>query len=480
MRVLFILKESVMHERLGVMYLSSVLKSHGHDVRLVMVNRIGVKGLSEFMDAYSPAVVGYSAMTGEHMELLRINNMLKRRYKFLAVFGGPHATFFPELVKEEGCDAVCVGEGEAVFAEFCNRFDSGGAYWQTPNFIVKYDGGIVYNPVSPLIENLDELPFPDRGLMYESDPSLINETHKIFFSTRGCPYKCTYCFNRKYNDIYKGKGPVLRFRSPENLIDEICSVRDRYPLGVVWIDDDTFILKPAGWFDRFCSLYRERVKLPLSCNVRADLVTDALIAMLKYAGLDSVWMGVECGNEDVSNRVLERKLKNEQLLDAARIIKKYGVKLITQNLIGLPVAESYKIDLQTLDLNIKIRPTFAWSSIMYPYPDTPIELYAREHGFLEGSSSSLETNKRSSLFNFSKAQKRQIEHLHKLFGLIVRFPFLRRFCNLLCRLPLTGLYSGLFYFWYGYNFKIKIYPFLSLRKELGNYIGLWWRLVRKS
>lgn len=480
MRVLFILREPITYERLGVMYLSAVLKSHGHDVRLVLASRVGLKGLRKFMDDYSPAIVGYSAMTGEHMKLLEINRVLKKDYKFLAVFGGPHATFFPELIREDGCDAICVGEGEIAFAEFCHRVSNNEPYWQTPNFIVKHNGDIVHNPILPLIENLDDLPFPDRDLMYETDPSLANESHKMFFSTRGCPYKCTYCFNRKYNEIYKGKGSILRIRSPENLVNEIYSVRERYPLGVVHIDDDVFILKPRGWFKRFCALYKKRVKLPMSCNVRANLVTEELIAMLKDAGLDSVCMGVECGNEDVSNKVLERKLKNEQLIAASKIIKKHGIKLVTQNLIGLPVKNSYQIDLQTLDLNIKIRPTYAWSSILYPYPGTPIESYARTHGFLEKEVPFLETNRRSSMFSFSKKQKGQIESLHKLFGVIVRFPFLRRFCNLLCRLPLIGLYNAIYYAWYGYNYKTKIFPFLSLRKELGNYIRLWWSFIRKS
>jgi len=480
MRILFILKEPLMHERLGVMYLSAVLKSHGHDVRLVLASRVGLKGLRKVMDSYGPRVVGYSAMTGEHMELLRINSILKEEYEFLSVFGGPHATFFPELIKESGCDAVCVGEGEIAFSEFCNRVANNEAYWQVPNFVVKHNGNIIHNSLSPLIRNLDELPFPDRSLMYEADPALVNEIHKMFFSTRGCPYRCTYCFNRKYNEIYKGKGPILRMRSPENLVDEISLVRDRYPLGIVWINDDTFILKPEDWFKRFCAIYKERIGLPLSCDIRADLVTEELIAMLKDAGLNSVYMGVECGNEDMSNKVLERRLKNEQIIAACRIIKNYRVKLVTQSLVGLPVTNSYKIDLETLDLNIRIGPTFAWSSILYPYPGTPIESYARKHDFLKKEISFLETNKRSSLFEFSKKHKRQIENLHKLFGLIVRFPFLRRFCNLLCKLPLRGLYSSLFYFWYGYSFKMKIYPFTSLRKELGNYVRLWWALIRKS
>lgn len=92
----------------------------------------------------------------------------------------------------------------------------------------------------------------------------------------------------------------------------------------------------------------------------------------------------------------------------------------------------------------------------------------------------LETNKRITAFGFSHEQVRKINNLHKLFGVIVRFPFLRGSVDLLCSLPLGALYAMIFYFWYGYNIKFKIYPFTSWRNEFLNYVSLWWGLVRKT
>lgn len=481
MKILFILKDSVMHERYGVMILSSMLKSRGHDVRLVIAANIGGRALAGLVRQFAPSVIAYSAMTGEHIGLLEINRALKKERNFISVFGGPHATFFPELINEEGCDAICVGEGDLALPEFCGRVSENKAYWQTPNFIAKdMEGNIIRNDLMPLVEDLDSLPFADRSIMYEADPALSSEGHKIFFSTRGCPYKCTYCFNRRYNDIYSGKGAVLRHRSPESLIEEICLVKKNHPLDVVWIDDDTFLLKPRGWFNRFSRLYKERVALPLSCNVRANVVTDEAISLLKDTGLDSVWMGIECGDENLANTVLERGLSNEEIINAARIIKKYSVKLVTQNLIGLPVDKSYKVDLRTLDLNIKIKPAFAWSSILYPYPGTPVNFYARKNGFISGDVPFLETNKRFSVFKFSAGEKRNIENLHKLFGLMARFTILRRHSDFLCSLPLGGIYNCLFYLWYGYNMKMKLYPFKNIIKEIGSYLKLWFKFVKKT
>ncbi|MCU0612642.1 MAG: B12-binding domain-containing radical SAM protein [Candidatus Eisenbacteria bacterium] len=480
MTVLLVVGESLMHERMGVMALGASLTQAGFTVRLAVAARQRLDGMRRLVSSLRPAIVGYSAMTGEHTRLLALNNALKADFHFVSVFGGPHATFFPRLAEEPGVDAVCRGEGDLAFVEFCRRVADGSEWATTPNFIVRRHGRTTENDLMPLVTDLDTLPFPDRELMYAADPELRSESHKVFFATRGCPYNCSYCFNRCYAQLYRGKGGMVRHRSAENVIGEIESVKRRYPLGVVWVDDDVFLLKPPGWLERFTELYRDRIGLPLSCNVRADLVTEEKVRLLREAGLSSVWMGVECGNEDIARRILNRDLSNEQITHAARILREQGVMLVTQNLLGLPVESPYEVDKETLDLNLRLRPTFAWSSILYPYPGTAIDAYAREHGYLTGETRFLETNKRSSMLDFrSKQTKRRIENLHKLFGLIARFPRLRRFCDRLCDLPADRLYTPLFYLWYGYIVKAKLYPFQSPVREMRSYLQLWWRFIRK-
>ncbi len=480
MKILFVLKESTMHERLGIMYLSSGLKLHGHEVKLVLAEKIGLINLENIVLEYKPSLVGYSAMTGEHSRLLEVNKILKGKFNFIFVFGGPHVTFYPDFIHEESVDAICIGEGDIAFVEFCKRLEQKKDYWNTSNFIVKCENDIFKNSLLPLVKNLDEVAFPDRALMYDADTDLIDETKKTFFSARGCPYKCSYCFNYKYNEIYSGKGNMVRFRSPENLIEEICEVKKAYPLQFVHIDDDTFLLKPIEWFSKFGLLYKKRVSLPFSCNVRANMVREEIISVLRNAGLDSVWMGVECGDERVANEIFSRGLNNNQILKASSIIKKYGIKLVTQNILGIPVKNSFEIDIKTLDLNIKINPDFAWSSILYPYPSTPIGDYAKLEKYISNDSFYLETNKRSTIFNFSKQEKKYIENLHKLFGVIVQFPFLRVITKLLVKAPANIFYVSIFYLWYGYNFKFRLYPFKSVRKEILKYVILWLSVVKKD
>lgn len=480
MRILFITKEWLFHERMGVMYLSSALKQRGYAVRLAIADKIGINNTLQLVNEFKPQVIGFTVMTGEYFALLNLNRILKKHFEFIAVFGGPHATFFPEIIHDHSVDAVCVGEGDLAFPEFCGRINDCGAFWKSPNFRVKYKKEVFTNELLPLVKDLDTLPFADRDLMYGADEDLLHEGRKMFISGRGCPYHCSYCFNEKYNEIYRQKGKVIRYRSPQNLINEIILLRKDYFVDYVWIGDDNFLVKPRDWLKGFSALYKEKVNLPFSINVRANNVNSQVIALLKEAGLDSAWMGVECGNQDIANSILKRNLTNQQILKAAVILHKYKIKFMTENIFGLPVTNAYAVDLQTLDFNLKLKPTLAIASLLYPFPGTPVKSYALANGYLNPNADFLQTSKCSTMFNFSSKLKMRIENLQKLFPLIVRFPLLRRFTNFLTLLPLRPVYLLLFYFWYGYILKFKIYTFRSLSRELSAYVRLWWSFLRKT
>ncbi|MBI4807145.1 MAG: B12-binding domain-containing radical SAM protein [Desulfovibrio sp.] len=437
----------------------------------------GIERTTNIIRRVRPSIIAYSIMTGEHLAALEFNRNLKTHHKFISVFGGPHATFSPDLIDDPDCDSVCVGEGDLAFPDFSLRVKCDDDYWNTPNFIVRYQGTIYKNDPRPLVEDLDALPIPDNDLIFEDDKLLRNDTSKSFFTSRGCPYKCTYCFNNKYNAIYKNKGCIIRYKSPERVIAEIAATKKRYPLDFVGFADDSFLSKPSDWIDNFCRLYKQEIGLPFSCNVRANLIKKETLAKLHEAGLYVVWMGVECGDEKIANEILLRNISNKQIINATETIKSIGIKLITQNLTGLPINNSFETDLRTIDLNIQIQPDFAWSSILYPYSGTPIADYAKEHGFLTLEMESTGTNKRISTLKFPSADKKKIENLHKLFGLIVNFPILRRYAPILSKMPFSKLYLMIFYAWYGYCLKIKTRPNANAFKETMRNIGLFFRMV---
>ncbi len=472
MKIQFLLKNTGMHERLGIMTLSSILKKEGHSVKLLLTGGLSEEKCMAHITDYKPDILAYSIMTGEHSYHIELNQMIRSNYNCFSIFGGPHPTFKPEMINKKYVDAICIGEGDNSFLELVSSLEGGKDFYNTPNMWFKTpDGRIIKNEIGVLVDDLDRIPFPDRALFYDADPALCARGIKLFMSMRGCPYKCTYCFNLAYNSMIRGKGQMLRYRSVDNMIAEIKEVALKYFIDRVFIDDDTFLLKPEGWLEEFADKYHRKVNIPITCNVRANLVNDITCSLLKKANVRTVFMGVECGNSEVANSILGRNLSNDKIIDACKLLHKYKIKFITQNLIGLPVDNPLKEDLKTLDFNISLKPDYAWSSLLYPYPGTELGRIAIEKGLFDlNFEKDCVSNKTGSVLNFGdEKMKTKIVNLHKLFGIIVKYPFLRPATSFLISLPLKGFYTTIMFGFYGCKILSQS-SFRGIIKTLRHYI----------
>tara|TARA_Y100000031_G_scaffold156401_1_gene210778 strand:+ start:1257 stop:2795 length:1539 start_codon:yes stop_codon:yes gene_type:complete len=482
MRIQFLLKNTGMYERLGIMTLSSILKQNGHEVKLLLTEELGEKKIVENVKISKPHVLAYSIMTGEHIYHIELNQMVRSHYKnALSVFGGPHPTYSPEMIEKEHVDAICRGEGEIYFPQLVEKLEKGEDFYDIKNFwFKKKDGSIVKNSIGSLVQNLDNVPSPDRKLMYDSDKALRARGTKLFMATRGCPYQCTYCFNHVYNTLTKGKGDMIRSRSVNSIIKEIKEVKDNYFMDRVNIDDDIFLLKPKGWLEEFAEKYPKEIGLPIFCNVRPETVSEKTGFLLKKMNCTHAAMGIECGNNEVAKKVLKRNTTNERIVEAVRILKKNKVKVMTQNLIGLPVPNPTEIDYDTLDFNIKLRPYFAWSSILYPYPGTEIGTLAMKIGYFDGDfeKTSISNKTESNLKFTNKMEKRKIDNFHKLFSIIVQFPFLRPFTNFLISLPLQYMYTWIYFAFYGHKYLVQS-SFKGILLTFGHYFKFYLKYVSR-
>jgi len=480
MRIQFLLKNTGMYERLGIMTLSSVLKGKGHEVQLLLSEELGEDEIIRKVKIYKPHILAYSIMTGEHSYHIELNKMVRTHYNdALSVFGGPHPTYSPGMIYKEYVDAICRGEGEIYFPQLIEKYSKNEDYFNTPNFwFKKKDGSIITNELGDLVEDLDKLPNPDRKLMYDADTQLRARGSKLFMSNRGCPYKCTYCFNHAYNKMTKGHGDMMRYRSVDSVIEEIREVKDNYFLDLVNIDDDIFLLKPKGWLEEFAEKYPKEVGLPILCNVRPNMVSDRVGRLLSKSNVTHVSMGIECGNNEIATKLLKRATKNEKIIEAAEIFNKYKIKVYTLNLVGLPVEDPLKIDLETLDFNLKLKPDFAWSSILYPYPGTELGEMASRHGFFDADFNKVQiSNKSESNMNLGdKKTNLQINNLHKLMGVIVQFPFLRPFTKFFISLPFTRFYQYIYFGFYGYKF-LRQSSLKGIAKNLWQYMVFYFKYV---
>jgi len=472
LRLLFV-QEQIDYEPQGIMQLSSVLKAAGHEVRLAVSS---LEDPLRVAQEFRPGILAYSVITGSQGYYLELNRRLRSAVPAFSVFGGPHPTFFPEMIAQDGVDGVCVGEGELPLLDLANALQPDGSLSNPhlPNWHFKLGGQVIASDVRPYVADLDSLPQPDYALVYEKDPVLRRNKVKHFMAGRGCPYGCTYCFNHALKETYRDKGKPVRRRSPKRVVDEMVWVRERYPLEFAVFVDDTFILS-QDWLEEFVPEYRARLGIPFFCNVRANLVTPSVIRLLKQGGCHSVSMGLEAGDDHIRNELLGRNMSREQILDAARLIGEAGLRFTTTSMIGLP-GTSLADDLATLDLNIAARPDYAHVFIFQPYPRTRLGQYAQDNGMLDGTFddiSSLAWDR--SMLNFPPERKRALANLQRLFALAVEWPFLRGPLQRLLTLPENRLFWLLNKAWKGYALKQRIHP---APMSLADVTRTAWRFMR--
>ena len=241
--------------------------------------------------------------------------------------------------------------------------------------------------------------------------------------------------------------------------------------------DDLFIVY-TDWLRELAEKFPRQVGLPFFCNVRANLVTEEKIALLKQAGCVSVGMGLETGNPELRNEILKRNLSDAQIIRASNIIRQNDIQLLTTNMLGLP-GGSLDHDLQTLALNHACKPAYANAFLYQPYPRTELGEYARENGFVMGELDDIDPSAwERSILRFSTAEeKRRIENFNKLFALAVEWPWLAGLVQQLIKLPPNPLFRLLYKLWKGYAVKSRIHPYRPSAREFLHTVLRFMRFV---
>lgn len=464
MKILFIInvQDLGFEEPLGALYLSAAAKKRGHEV--FAVENV-LSSVERKIEAIKPDILALSALTPSFPYLYKLLREVRRRHRIPAVVGGPHATYFPEIINEEGIDYVFRGEGERSFMDFLDAMSGRGSMEGVCNVTHRCDGVVVSNPLAPLIDVLDGIAFPDRELLAEYKQFSESDVRSVMAS-RGCPYQCSYCFNNQYQGMYKDLGKKLRVRSVDNVVAECKELKGRYNAKMIHFFDDIFPFKPS-WVEEFAEKYPKEVGLPFLTNTSFNVCSEHYVDSLARAGCKCLLIGVETGNEYFREKILFRKMKNEMMVEKAALVRSRGIKIYTQNLIGLPMG-SLELDMETLRLNVALKADYAGAYLCQPYPGTPIEKIAKDAGLFE---SDKEFNR--SFYYSSKiriADRDKVERLRILFPIVVNFPWLLNFIYLLIRLPSLpfGVVGKLLH---GYKIKTAIlrYPMgtVSFIKKTG-------------
>lgn len=376
MNILFVIKDISFADHISIAHLSAMAKSIDHSTYLCILSQDNF--LSKVKEI-QPDVIAYSSNVADFIEIVRQHKEASKYYKFVSIMGGPQPTFSPDTFEESGMDAYCIGEGDYVFREFLNRVNRGESFADVSNLITKYGR----NELMPLIQDLDELPPADRDLTI-SNSHLINRPKKTFYATRGCPYRCSYCCNCYYNDMYKGKGLIMRRFSVERVIREIEYVKDRYRMDFLKFGDDIFVRRADDWLEEFADKYSSRIGVPFNCYLRFDIINQDALRLLKQAGCFSVHLSLDSTSEHVREKILNRKMKKIDAEEKLREIRSYGINTWVNFMLALPDS-SLQDDIDTMAFSKRSKVTYSSYTTATPMRGTTFYDYCVKHGFVDSS-----------------------------------------------------------------------------------------------
>ena len=219
MKVLFIYPDITLYSRRyqqGVGYLSAVLKKAGHHTLLLHLEKeVSQKWLLAQVEQFSPDLIAISTTTNQFPYARKYAGWIKAAHHAAPIiYGGIHPTLQPEeVISDPATDVVCIGEGEYPLLELVGRLESGKDILDVPGLWVKRDGQIYRNPRPPLLQDLDQLPLPDREVF--DFPLILRRWSGVadVISGRGCPYNCAYCCSPSLRKLFAGLGKFVRRHS---------------------------------------------------------------------------------------------------------------------------------------------------------------------------------------------------------------------------------------------------------------------------
>lgn len=438
-KIVFI-NDNGINESLPMTEISAVLKGSGFETDLFIQKDEGKRFFKNISQIKPNAFVVPFDVMGQIWSINMTNELKKRWREIPVVAVGTYATLFPDVLSQCDADVLCRGEAEYALGELFTKMRGNENYDDVKNLWIKRDGGIIKNPLRPLIVDLDSLPTPDRELYYKRYEYLRKFSTKRIIAGRGCAQRCFYCYNPALQDLYVCRGKLFtRKKSPERVLVDIEDLKNRAALKSIYFIDDLFTDDKA-WLLKFCEIYPKKFKIPFACNITADSVDDDKIKALKGAGCRAVLMGVETGNEKLRFEVLNKVVKDEQIIEAAELFKKYRIKFLTYNMLGLPT-ENLDSLLKTVEFNQKLKPDYIRVTVAFPMPQTKLTEIAVEKKMVTSErldyifSLPPKLQYTTSIYQSDEKFMKKVKRLYHLFPFAIKFGLPRWKVRFLINVP---------------------------------------------
>jgi len=456
----------------GISLIATVLKDAGHDVELFVLTPD--TPLDEYIGKYieneEPSLFCFTAVSSQYEAIKKVANYVRKADEdIFCLLGGHHSSLNSEdVINHDIFDAICVGEGEKAVVAFANQLESGLSYseYKIPNLIFKdrANNKVHKNPTGTFNQNLDDLPFLDRSLWdkWVQHPS----DYPAILLGRGCPFKCTYCSNHAMAKL--ATGTYVRFRSPQDIIEEIDYIKGEYPdVERIYLEVETFGANRKASYAVFDAIaeYNNNLEEPLTFGVNMALSSNYMVhpqrrkelfSKVNAANIKTINIGLETGSERMRKSLARPKYTNEEIIAFCQDAKKHNIRIIFYILFGLP-NETIEDYFETVRVARAAQPYYCYVSIFFPYLGTDLADRAIHMGLVEPDNISLTSERNRSVLELPGFSKRRIRFEYIVFMWRVYkgyWPFSKIAVNVLSHFlrAYPKIYS--LYFFLSNNFKI--------------------------
>ena len=331
--------------------------------------------LQTLIEDFNPQVAGITAVTMTFDHAIGVIEDIKRiDPDILTVMGGPHVSFcaretlkaYPQL------DVIGLGEGERTIVELV-RTANNGHTWTGVNGIAYRKGSeICFTEKREPIENLDDLPAPDRRLLplgrYRALGMPISLT-----TSRGCPHKCIFCVGRKM------VGVKVRYRSADRIVDEL-EYLNSLNFHQINIADDHFTANKNHCNAVCDEIIKRGLQLKWTSFARVDTVSDTVLAKMKAAGCSAVSFGIESANPQIL-KTIKKGITLKQVEDAVDMCRRAAIMPFASFILGLP-GETPQTIKKTMEFGNRLKKlglSFGFH-LLAPFPGTEVREYSERYG----------------------------------------------------------------------------------------------------
>ncbi len=353
---------------LGLLYISSHLKAKGFGVEVYDSTFETLAEFEAYVRRTRPGLVGLYCNLMTKQNVLRMIRVC-REVEATVIVGGPEPPHYAEAYLDAGADIVAIGEGEVTIEALIPHLARHGLTQLDSIFGIVFrngDGQVVKTPPRPQIPDLSAQPWPDREAIPMERYLDVWKTHHgtssvSLITARGCPYTCTWCSHTVFGETH-------RRRSPEDVVNEVAWIKERYNPDQLWYADDVLTIHPR-WFLQYADLLKQRgLKIPFECISRADRLNEKIIDAL--AGMDCyrLWIGAESGSQRILDG-MKRKTDIEDVQIKTKMLQEKGIEVGMFIMLGYDGEEVADIE-ATVDHLKRSNPDIFLTTVAYPIKGT--------------------------------------------------------------------------------------------------------------